>query len=53
MYPHVTNGTIVCECEMMTVKYFFVKNYADCPFYYKVISIRNKVIQSMRKRDVK
>ena len=52
-YPHGTNAFKVCESEVMIVRYFFLKNYADCPFYYEVISIRNKRIQSMRKRDVK
>ena len=52
-YPHGTNLFKVCESEMMMVKDFFVKKYPDCPFHYKVIPIRNKRIQSMRKRDVK
>ena len=52
-YPHGTNAVRVCESEMMIVRDFFVKNYADCPFYYQVIYIQNKRIQSMRKRDVK
>ena len=52
-YPYGTNAFNMCESEMMKVRDFFVKNYADCSFYYEVISIRNKRIQSMRKRDVK
>ena len=52
-YPYGINAIKVCESEMMVVRDFFVKNYVDCPFYYKVIPIRNKRIQSMRKRDVK
>ena len=35
-YPHRTNTFKVCESEMMTVKDFFVKNYADCPFYDEI-----------------
>ena len=52
-YPHGTNAIKVCKSEIMIVRDFFVKNQADYPFYYDVISIRNKRIQSMRKRDVK
>ena len=52
-YPYGTNAIKVCESEMLIVRDFLVKNYADCPFYYKVISIRNKRIQSMRKHGVK
>ena len=36
-YPYGTNATIVCESEMMIVRDFFVKNYADCPFYDEII----------------
>ena len=36
-YQHGTNAFIVCESEMMTVTYFFVKNYVDCPFYDEII----------------
>ena len=46
-YPYGTNTFKVCESEMMTVREFFVKKYADCLFYYKAISLRNKHIQSM------
>ena len=52
-YPHGTNTIKACENEMMMVRDFFIKNYADCPFYYKVISTLNKRIQSMGKCDVK
>ena len=52
-YSSGTNVFKVCESEMMTVRDFFVKYYADCPFCCEIISIRNKRIQSMRKRDVK
>ena len=41
-YPYGTNATTVCESEMMLVRGFFVKNCADCSFYYEVISIQNK-----------
>ena len=33
-YPYGKNATIACENEMMIVRDFVVKNYADCPFYY-------------------
>ena len=36
-YPYGTNPTIVCENEIMIVRDFFVKNYADCPFYYEIV----------------
>ena len=36
-YPYGTNATIVCESEMMIVRDFFVKNYADYPFYDEII----------------
>ena len=41
-YPYRTNAFKICESEMMIVRDFFVKNYVDCRFYYKAISIRNK-----------
>ena len=53
IYPHGINAIKMCESEMMIVRDVFVKNYADCPIYYEVISTRNKPIQSMQKRDVK
>ena len=36
-YPYGTNAFKVCESEMMIVRDFFVKNYADCPFYDEII----------------
>ena len=36
-YPYEANAIEVCESEMIIVRDFFVKNYADCLFYYKVI----------------
>ena len=36
-YPYRTNAIYVCKCEMMIVRDFFVKNYADCPFYDEII----------------
>ena len=36
-YPYGANATKVCESEMMIVRHFFVKNYADCSFYDKII----------------
>ena len=36
-YPYGTNATIVCESEMMIVREFFVKNYADCLFYDETV----------------
>ena len=36
-YAYGTNAIKVCESEMMIVRDFFVKNYADCPFYDKII----------------
>ena len=35
-YPYGTNAIKLCESEMMIVRVFFVKNYADCPFYDKI-----------------
>ena len=35
--PYGKNTFKVCESEMMTVREFFVKNYADCPFYDEMI----------------
>ena len=32
-YPYGTNAFNVCQSEMKTVRDFFVKNYADSPFY--------------------
>ena len=32
-YSYGTNAFKVCESEMMTVIDYFVKNYANCPFY--------------------
>ena len=43
-YPYVTNTFKGSESEMMIVRDFFVRDYADCPFYYEAISIRNKHI---------
>ena len=51
--PYGINAFNVCESEIMIVRDSFVKNYGDCRFYYEIISIRNKRIQSLRKRDVK
>ena len=36
IYPYGTNAFKVCESEMMIVRDFFVKNYADCPFYDEI-----------------
>ena len=36
-YPYGSNAFKVCVSEMMTVTDFFVKNYADCPFYDEMI----------------
>ena len=36
-YPHGTNAIKVWESEIMIVRDFFLKNYADCPFCYKII----------------
>ena len=36
-YPYRRNAIKVCESEMMIVRDFFVKNYADCPFYDGII----------------
>ena len=35
-YPYGTNAIKVRESEMMIVRNFFVKNYADCPFYDEI-----------------
>ena len=32
-YPYVTNTFKGCESEMMIVRDFFVRGYADCPFH--------------------
>ena len=34
-YPHGANAFKVCESEMITVRYFFVKNYTDGRFMMK------------------
>ena len=36
-YPYRANAIKMCESEMMIVKDFFAKNYADYPFYDKII----------------
>ena len=36
-YPYEKNATIVCESEMMIVRDYFVKSYADCPFYNEIM----------------
>ena len=36
-YPYRRNATIACESEMMIVRDFFAKNYADCAFYDEMI----------------
>ena len=36
-YPHATNTFKVCESEMMMVRDFFVKKYADYQFYDETI----------------
>ena len=41
-YPYRTNAFKMCVSEMMIVRDFFVKNYVNCWFYYKAVSIRNK-----------
>ena len=35
-YPYGTNAFKVCESEMMIVRDYFVKNYANCPFYDEI-----------------
>ena len=35
--PYGTNVTMVYENEMMIVRDFFVKNYAVCPFHYRIV----------------
>ena len=35
-YPYGTNAFKVCDSEMMTVRDYFVKNYANCPFYDEI-----------------
>ena len=37
MYPYGTNAFKVCGSEMMILRDYFVENYADCPFYDKII----------------
>ena len=36
-YPYATNAFKVCKSEMMIVRYYFVENYADCPFYNEIM----------------
>ena len=36
-YPYGSNAFKVCESEVMIERDFFVKNYADCPFYEEII----------------
>ena len=36
-HPYGTNAFKVCGSKMMIVRHVFVKNYADCPFYDKII----------------
>ena len=52
-YPYGSNTFKACKREIMIVKDFFVKDYTDSPFYYEIISIRKKRIQSMRKGNAK
>ena len=35
-YSYGTNAFKVCENAVMMVRDFFVKNYADCPFYDEI-----------------
>ena len=37
MYPYRTNAFRVCESEVMIVRDFFLKNYADCPFCDEIV----------------
>ena len=41
-YPYGTNAFKVCESEMMIVRNYFVKNYADCPFYDEIMLQRQR-----------
>ena len=41
-YPYGTNAFKVCESEMMIVRDYFVKNYADCSFYDEIILQRQR-----------
>ena len=41
-YPYGTNTFKVFESKMMIVKDYFVKNFADCPFYHEVILQQRK-----------
>ena len=36
-YPYGTSAIKVCESEMVIVRNFFVKNYANCQFYDEII----------------
>ena len=36
-YPQGTNAIKLCKSEMMIVRDLFIKNYAYCPFYDKII----------------
>ena len=41
-YPYEKNAIKVCQSEMMIVKDFFVKSYADCPFYDEIMLQRQR-----------
>ena len=36
-YPYGANAVKVCKSEMMIVRDFFVKKYADCSFHDEII----------------
>ena len=44
-YPHGTNIFKLWESEMMMVRYFFVKKYADCLFYNEIYNITTTKIR--------
>ena len=51
-YPYGANAIKVCESEMMILRDFFVKNYADCSFYDKIIlQMINFMIPKMKTRQ--
>ena len=35
-YPYRANGVKLFESETIIVRYFFVKNYGDCPLYDEI-----------------
>ena len=41
-YPYGSNAFKVCKSEMMIVRGFFIRNYADCSFYDEIMLQQRK-----------